>query len=115
MLNLIINAGHAIEEAQKLRGRASDKISIRTRSEPKHVVVEIEDSGAGMTPAVRARIFEPFFTTKPVGKGTGQGLAIVHTVIVNHHRGQIEVASTPGQGTKFTLKLPLQTADESLS
>ncbi len=107
MLNLVINAGHAIEQAQKQRGRASDKIFVRTRLSPTAAIVEVEDTGAGMTPEIRTRIFEPFFTTKPVGKGTGQGLAIVHNVIINHHHGEIEVTSEPGRGTKFTLKLPL--------
>src|SRR5687768_1405519 len=55
---------------------------------------------------VRARIFEPFFTTKPVGKGTGQGLAIVYAVVVTKHAGTIDVESTPGKGTTFTLRLP---------
>ena len=107
MLNLLVNAAHAIEEAQKVRGRARGKITVRTRLDSSSAIIEIEDTGSGMTPEVRARIFEPFYTTKPLGKGTGQGLTIVHTVIVNHHHGAIAVASEPGKGTKFTLTLPL--------
>jgi signal transduction histidine kinase len=56
---------------------------------------------------VQQRIFEPFFTTKEVGKGTGQGLAIAHNVIVDKHGGAIKVASAPGQGTTFTIRLPI--------
>jgi signal transduction histidine kinase len=60
-----------------------------------------------MTPEVRARIFDPFFTTKEVGRGTGQGLTIVYSVVVEKHRGSIDVDSTPGVGTTFTINLPL--------
>lgn len=108
MLNIVINAAHAIGDALKLRGGERGTITVRTRSEASWAVVEIEDSGTGMPPEVRDRIFEPFFTTKPAGKGTGQGLAIVHTVIVKHHHGLIDVFTEPGHGTKFVIKLPLE-------
>ncbi|MNJ66473.1 Sporulation kinase A [compost metagenome] len=61
----------------------------------------------GMPEAVRKRIFEPFFTTKEVGDGTGLGLSVSYFIITNNHKGQMEVASMPGQGTQFTLRLPL--------
>ena len=64
-----------------------------------------------MTPEVAARIFDPFFTTKAVGKGTGQGLAITHNVIVDKHGGTIRVESTPGAGTTFIIRLPLAVPD----
>ena len=70
-------------------------------------MVEISDTGAGMPAHVQQRIFEPFFTTKEVGKGTGQGLAIAHNVIVDKHGGTIKVASTPGEGTTFIIRLPI--------
>jgi two-component system, NtrC family, sensor kinase len=76
------------------------------------VHVSVTDDGCGISPQTRARIFDPFFTTKTVGRGTGQGLAIVHNVIVERHHGTIEVVSTPGQGTTFTLHLPLPVADQ---
>lgn len=107
MLNLIINAAHAIGEALKTRAEERGKIVVRTRQEPSWAVLEVIDNGTGMTPEVRSRIFEPFFTTKSAGKGTGQGLAIVHAVIVKHHHGTIDAFTEPGRGTKFVIKLPL--------
>lgn len=107
MLNLIINAAHAISEALKSRGGDKGKITVRTRSEANWAVVEVEDTGTGIAKEHQKRIFEPFFTTKPVGKGTGQGLAVVHAVMVKHHRGTIAVETDPGKGTKFILRLPL--------
>jgi signal transduction histidine kinase len=61
-----------------------------------------------MSPEVRSRVFEPFFTTKPLGKGTGQGLALAHAAIVNRHHGQLWFETEPGQGTTFFLRLPLE-------
>jgi signal transduction histidine kinase len=80
---------------------------VKTRSEGDWAVLEISDSGSGMPPHVQQRIFEPFFTTKEVGKGTGQGLAIAHNVIVDKHAGSIKVTSSPGAGTTFTIRLPI--------
>src|SRR5262249_9024337 len=73
------------------------------------VRLRVCDTGLGMTPEVRAHLFEPFFTTKDVGKGTGLGLAFVDGV-VRHHRGAIDVASTPEHGTTFSIYLPLMQA-----
>lgn len=108
ILNLIINAAHAIADALKIRGGDRGKITVRTRHAPPWAIVEVEDTGTGIAPEIRNRIFEPFFTTKAAGKGTGQGLAIVHTVIVKHHHGVVEVETEPGRGSKFVIKLPLQ-------
>jgi len=110
ILNLIINAAHAIADALKVRGGDRGKITVRTRHAEPWAIVEVEDTGTGIAPEIRSRIFEPFFTTKPAGKGTGQGLAIVHTVIVKHHHGTVEVETEPGRGSKFVIKLPLQRA-----
>jgi PAS domain S-box-containing protein len=110
ILNLIINAAHAIADALKIRGGDRGRITVRTRHAAPWAIVEVEDTGTGIAPEIRSRIFEPFFTTKPAGKGTGQGLAIVHTVIVKHHHGTIEVETEPGRGSKFVIKLPLQRA-----
>lgn len=108
VLNMIVNAAHAIDE-RRARDGATAKGSIRvaTRAEPQWAVIEIADDGCGIPAPVMARIFDPFFTTKPVGKGTGQGLAISHNVVVQRHGGRIEVESTPGVGTRFVLRLPL--------
>lgn len=69
--------------------------------------VQIRDNGPGMAPDTRKRVFEPFFTTKIVGEGTGLGLAVSYFIITENHKGQIEVTSRPGQGTRFLIKLPL--------
>ncbi|MGE0552840.1 MAG: PAS domain-containing protein, partial [Gemmatimonadales bacterium] len=105
VLNLLINAAHAIEERHGPEGRG--KIRVRTRHEGDLVVIEVADTGAGIPDGVRHRIFDPFFTTKEVGKGTGQGLAIAHSVIVDRHGGQIGVESAVGVGTTFTLTIPV--------
>jgi signal transduction histidine kinase len=99
--NLIDNAADAVGG----RGR----ITIRTRSEAGHVVIEIEDDGPGMPPDVQRRIFEPFFTTKGPGKGTGLGLVTSRAIVVNGHGGTIDVASAPGS-TRFTVRLPIHLA-----
>ncbi|MEQ1439051.1 DAHL domain-containing protein [Fontimonas sp. SYSU GA230001] len=98
-LNLINNAAQAID--------GNGKIYIHTAAGPKGVAIRILDTGCGMSEEVRARIFEPFFTTKPVGKGTGLGLSIVYRIIEDHG-GTIEVRSTPGKGSEFTVHLPLK-------
>jgi signal transduction histidine kinase len=110
LLNLIVNAGHAIGERVGASGEKG-KIRITTRDEGEEFVFTIEDNGAGMPDTVRERIFEPFFTTKPVGKGTGQGLSIARTLVVDRHRGQIDFISTPGVGTSFIVRLPIPGRD----
>lgn len=108
ILNLIVNASHAIEAAIAKGLRKKGKIVIRTRLEGSSVEVAVADNGIGMAPDVESRIFEPFFTTKSVGKGTGQGLSLAHTAIVNHHKGQIWFETEPDEGTTFFLRLPLE-------
>ncbi|HCG03624.1 MAG TPA: PAS domain-containing sensor histidine kinase, partial [Desulfovibrio sp.] len=71
-----------------------------------HVEIRIADTGTGIPEEVRDRVFDPFFTTKAVGKGTGQGLAIAHDIVVKKHGGAIDFTSAPGQGTTFTITLP---------
>lgn len=108
ILNLVVNAAHAIEEAMVVRGSANlGKINVRTWQAGAEVLVEISDNGMGIPTSIQARIFDPFFTTKEVGKGTGQGLSIARAVIVDKHKGRIDVRSVPGEGSTFTLALPL--------
>jgi len=108
ILNLIVNAAHAIEEARQASGTtALGRIGIRTRAQDARVEVRVSDTGTGIPEAICGRIFDPFFTTKPVGKGTGQGLSIAHTVIVDKHGGRISVESQVGQGSTFIIQLPL--------
>lgn len=106
-LNMIVNAAHAIGERV---GSSGDKgqIEIRTSQDDAGVIIEIADNGNGISPDKIQNIFDPFFTTKEVGKGTGQGLSIAFTIITEKHKGTIEVASTVGKGTTFTLRLPFQ-------
>jgi len=104
VLNLIVNAAHAIQ----YKGPEMGRITLRTRCDEEYVRLEIQDSGTGIPESIRHRIFEPFFTTKDVGRGTGQGLALVHDIVVNKHGGQIELESTAGVGTTVIVKLPIQ-------
>jgi len=108
ILNIIVNAAHAIGDIVGDGGTGKGSITVTTRQVDQWAEIRIADTGAGMTEAVRARIFDAFFTTKEVGKGTGQGLAIAYNVIVEKHGGTIDVESEPGQGTCFILRLPLE-------
>ena len=107
MLNLIVNAAHAIAERVGDGSSGKGKITISTRRRDDWAEIRVQDNGAGISSAVRHRIFEPFFTTKEVGKGTGQGLSSCHTIIERKHGGHIDFESEPGQGTVFKILLPL--------
>jgi PAS domain S-box-containing protein len=105
-LNLIVNAAHAIEQAGK-SAETGGVIRVTTRALPDVVEVCVGDNGCGIPPEHQDKIFDPFFTTKPVGKGTGQGLAIARSIVVDKHRGDIGVHSVVGEGTRFTIRLPI--------
>ena len=98
--------GIGSEQIQGEKGR----ITIITRRNPPWAEIEIQDTGKGIPQDIRSRIFEPFFTTKEVGKGTGQGLAMAHSVIVNRHQGQIWFDSELGVGSTFHIRIPLEAA-----
>lgn len=98
-MNLLINAMHAIKE--------QGSVFVSTMKKGAHVEISIRDTGTGIAPENLSKIFDPFFTTKDVGKGTGLGLSITHGIIKNHH-GEISVKSVPGEGTEFTITLPLK-------
>lgn len=102
-LNLVINASHAVADAGREKGKG--EIRIRTKDGPKAVEIQISDTGTGIPEPVRNRIFDPFFTTKPIGRGTGQGLAIARSV-VDKHRGRIWFETRFGQGSCFFVRLP---------
>lgn len=104
ILNMIVNAGHAIQD-QVADTQGRGLIGVSTRAQGNGVEIRISDSGSGIPEALKAKIFEPFFTTKEIGKGTGQGLAIAQAAILRHH-GRIEVESESGRGTTFTIFLP---------
>lgn len=107
ILNLVVNAAHAIEEAREPGKYEKGRVAIRTRRAGEFAEVSVEDTGVGMSEEIQAKIFDPFFTTKALGKGTGQGLSVVHAVIVKEHGGSISVESAPGAGSVFVLRLPL--------
>jgi PAS domain S-box-containing protein len=105
-LNLIVNAAHAIQECGK--DPATGRITITTAAASRDtVVISIADNGCGIPEENLDKIFDPFFTTKPVGRGTGQGLAIARSIISEKHGGSLDVQSTVGVGTRFILKLPV--------
>jgi signal transduction histidine kinase len=105
-LNLIINAAHAIEEKQAGMGL----IHITTQKLGDKVEVLIRDNGAGISPEIQEKVFNLFFTTKPVGKGTGQGLSLSHSIIVEKHHGKLFFNSDIGVGTTFHIQLPCKQA-----
>ena len=107
-LNLIINAAHAVSEVVGDAGTGC--ITLRTRARGPYAEIAVEDSGPGVPPELADKIFEPFFTTKGVGKGTGQGLAIAHNVVVNKHGGSIHVEPAASGGATFIIRLPLEPA-----
>ncbi|MBI5545058.1 MAG: HAMP domain-containing histidine kinase [Deltaproteobacteria bacterium] len=108
ILNLVVNAADAISEATQGGTQGKGTITLRTRKLPEAVEVQVQDNGPGIPEDIRSRVFEPFFTTKAVGKGTGQGLAIAYSVIVERHGGEIGFDSELGRGTTFWMRLPLK-------
>jgi signal transduction histidine kinase len=109
ILNIVINAAHAVGDVVGKTG-AKGRITVRTEREGDFALVSISDTGAGIPPAIRDRIFDPFFTTKEVGRGTGQGLPIARSVIVDKHGGQLTFETEVGKGTRFLVRLPLRPA-----
>jgi two-component system, NtrC family, sensor kinase len=105
-LNLIVNSAHAIGDVVGQSG-ARGRIRIRTSQEGDSVRIDISDTGGGIPDSIRHRVFEPFFTTKEVGKGTGQGLAIARSIVVTKHHGSMDFVSEVGEGTTFTIRLPI--------
>jgi PAS domain S-box-containing protein len=109
-LNLIVNAAHAIADVVGRSG-ARGRIRVTSAREGAMVVIRIEDTGCGIPKAIQDRIFEPFFTTKEVGQGSGQGLAIARSVVVDKHGGTLDFESEVGRGSTFTIRLPVGTRD----
>ncbi len=107
LLNLVINAAHAIGDVTTKTG-ARGTITIATSVADAAVRIAISDTGGGIPDGIRERIFDPFFTTKPIGQGTGQGLAVVRSVIAKRHGGQLRLDTQLGRGTTFEILLPLR-------
>ncbi len=106
LLNLIINAVHSIEERQK-KDKQRGTIKIRTQKHERDVVIRVQDSGTGIAPEVQEKMFEPFYTTKDAGKGTGQGLSIIKSIVEEKHKGRLEYETEIGKGTEFYIYLPV--------
>jgi signal transduction histidine kinase len=104
-LNVLINAAQAIKSRH---GDDMGAITIKTYATDDQVVCEISDNGGGIAPENLSKVFDPFFTTKPTGKGTGLGLSVSYDIIVHKNNGQLLVDSTVGEGTTFTIKLPIE-------
>jgi PAS domain S-box-containing protein len=107
-LNLLVNAAHAIEDKQRRSGNGGmGHITVATRTDGPWVVVSVGDSGCGIPEAIRERIFEPFFTTKEVGRGSGQGLPLIRSIVVDRHGGKVAFETEPDVGTTFHVWLPI--------
>jgi two-component system NtrC family sensor kinase len=109
ILNLLVNASHAIADVVKDTGTLG-KLTVRSSVDGEHVEISIGDTGVGIPEAVQAKVFDPFFTTKEVGRGTGQGLAIARSVIVNKHGGSLRFETESDKGTTFFIRLPIAAA-----
>nr|HEX4315336.1 ATP-binding protein [Kofleriaceae bacterium] len=106
VLNMVVNAAHAIESVVGASG-SRGRIVVATFRDRGDACIDITDTGAGIPADLRDKVFDPFFTTKPAGKGTGQGLAMAHAVVVEKHRGSLSFDSELGAGTTFHIRIPV--------
>lgn len=107
-LNLLVNAAHSIQDVVDAGGERGE-ITVRTKQDGNSVLISVSDTGKGIPEHVQHRIFDPFFTTKQVGKGTGQGLAIARSVVIDKHGGKIWFETEENKGTTFFVRLPMET------
>ncbi|MET0106420.1 MAG: ATP-binding protein [Sedimenticola sp.] len=105
LLNLFRNASQAFQAMDDDR---SPRITVRIRQAHEWACIEVEDNGPGMEEDVLGRIFEPFFTTREIGEGTGLGLSVSYFIVTQEHKGELRVESEPGEGTRFTICLPME-------
>ena len=110
LLNILRNGAEAIHEASEKGKDSSPCLILRLAHEKETGMfrIEIEDNGTGMDEETRKRVFEPFYTTKPTNKGTGLGMSVSYFIITENHDGEMAVESTPGKGTKFIIRLPIE-------
>jgi signal transduction histidine kinase/DNA-binding NarL/FixJ family response regulator len=111
ILNILVNAAQAVESKMKDEG-GKGQINISTQNHGNTARIIIKDTGGGIPEAIRHKVFDPFFTTKEIGKGTGQGLAISHQIIVKKHSGRIYFEVEDGIGTSFIIEIPIETDNE---
>ncbi len=107
ILNIVINAAHAIADVVGDGGKGKGTIRLATRQAGDEVEIRISDTGTGIPEAYRGKIFDHFFTTKDMGKGTGQGLSIARRVVVDEHKGSLTFETQMGKGTTFIIRLPV--------
>ena len=110
VLNLIVNATHAIIDAKEMDEGREGKIVIRSRQEDNEVIIEVQDNANGIPEKIREQVFDPYFTTKKIGEGTGQGLALAQSLIVKTHEGRLHFETENAIGTTFFIFLPLTPA-----
>ena len=110
LLNILRNGAEAMSEEMKVNKTRKPCFILRLahEKESKMFRIEIEDNGTGMDEETRRRVFEPFYTTKPTDKGTGLGMSVSYFIITEKHDGEMSVESTPGKGTKFIIRLPIE-------
>lgn len=107
VLNLLVNAAHAVGDVVKTTKKVG-RIAVTTRQEGSNVIISVADTGGGIPEHVRELVFDPFFTTKEMGKGTGQGLALAHSIVRELHGGDIWFETETGRGTTFFVRLPIE-------
>ena len=111
VVNLVVNAAHAVADAADDEPGRKREIIVRTRRDGPWAEIRVEDSGPGIPADIRDRVFELFFTTKDVGRGSGQGLALARAAVVEKHGGTIHFETQIGRGTTFIVRLPIQGPD----
>ena len=107
-LNLLINAAHSIAAAAESDDSGRGLITVSSRQQGKDVLISISDTGTGIGPQIQDKVFDPFFTTNQTGKGTGQGLTLARSIVVDKHGGSLEFETEIGVGTTFTIRLPIE-------
>ncbi|QOV66702.1 sensor histidine kinase [Citrobacter sp. BDA59-3] len=112
ILNLVVNAAHAIADTLQKGVKEKGRIVISAEQNGDFMEIRVQDDGSGIPAGILDRIFDPFFTTKAVGKGTGQGLAIVYSTVIDKHMGHIRCESEEGVGSTFILQFPLHSRKE---
>lgn len=109
LMHILQNAIDALSEKfQTIQEYSYPTIWVCTEATKNSVLIKIKDNGAGMSADICQRVFDPFFTTKPIGQGTGLGLSTSYKIVVEQHRGQLTCVSTPGEGTKLTIEIPIK-------
>jgi signal transduction histidine kinase len=103
----VVNAADSVSERTHQGAHGKGTITVTTRADGDWAELRVADTGTGIPEEIQSRVFEPFFTTKPVGKGSGQGLAIAHGVVVDKHAGRISFETEPGRGTTFVIRIPI--------